>query len=289
MVLPDDLSILGDVLREGHVKLLVLDPYISLAHTSLDMRVEQQARVYLESLADVLASVGCVGILIRHIRKGSGGDSREAGLGSVAISNVARSLLRCDEHPHQHGDHVMSVIACNYGRKLATQVYRLRDGGGGWPRVEWCGSCDLDSDSIAEGRGSEAERDEWAEADRLLASSIGDRWIAVGEIMKEADDAGVSPRMVRRAKARLRVPSRRVQHANQGWWEWGPPQNGWPANLLARDLRVDEGGARVRTGRLGHVGPEEHANSPSKTARCPRRPVRTRTPLGAPETEENHA
>lgn len=285
MVLPDDLCILADVLREGRVKLLVLDPYISLAHPSLDMRVEQQARMYLESLADTLSSVGCVGLLVRHIRKGTGGDSREAGLGSVAISNVARSLLRCDEHPHQHGDHVMSVIACNYGKKLATQVYRLESSSDGFPKVTWCGCSDLDSDSIAEGRGSEAERDEWAEADRLLTHSIGDRWIAVAEIMKESDAAGVSPRMLRRAKARLRVPSRRVQHANQGWWEWGPPANGWPASILASDLQDVQGGARVDGERLGHVAPEEPANSSSARARRPRRSVRTRAPQGAPESE----
>lgn len=285
MVLPDDLCILSDVLRDGAVRLLVLDPYISLAHPSLDMRVEQQARLYLESLADTLSAVGCVGLLIRHIRKGTGGDSREAGLGSVAISNVARSLLRCDEHPHQHGDNVLSVIACNYGRKLPTQIYRFKEGNGAFPQIEWCGACDLDSDSIAEGRGSEAERDEWAEADRLLAHSIGDRWIAVAEVMKESDVAGVSPRMLRRAKARLRVRSRRVQHANMGWWEWGPPLNGWPENLLARDLPEGEGGARVDTGRLGHVAPEDHANSSSARARRPRRPMRTRAPQGAPGKE----
>ncbi len=289
MVLPDDLCLLSDAVRDGGVKLLVLDPYISLAHPSLDMRVEQQARLYLESLADTLGNLGCVGLLIRHIRKGTCGDSREAGLGSVAISNVARSLLRCDEHPHQHGDHVMSVIACNYGRKMPTQVYRLHDGGGSFPRIEWCGACELDSDSIAEGRGSEAERDEWAEADRLLAHSIGDCWIAVGEILKEAEAAGLSPRMLRRAKARLRVPSRRMQHANRGWWEWGPPSSGWPVNLLARDLPSVGGGARVDTERLGHVAPEEPEKSASARARRPRRSPRTRAPLGAPDSEVNDA
>lgn len=289
MVLPDDLCVLSDAIRDGGVRLLVLDPYISLAHPSLDMRVEQQARLYLESLADTLSRLGCVGLLIRHIRKGTGGDSREAGLGSVAISNVARSLMRCDEHPHQPGDNVLSVIACNYGRKLPTQVYRLTGSGGSFPQIEWCGCCQLDSDSIAEGRGSEAERDEWAEADRLLAHSIGDRWIAVGEILKEADAAGLSPRMLRRAKARLRVPSRRMQHANQGWWEWGPPSSGWPENLLAHDLQHLEGGARVDTGRVGHVAPSDSAKYSSARARRPRRSASARAPLGAHGTEVGDA
>lgn len=285
MVLPDDLFLLADILRNGSVRVLILDPYISLAHPGLDMRVEQQARLYLESLADTLAQNDCVGLLIRHIRKGTSGDTREAGLGSVAISNVARSLLRCDEHPHQSGDNVLSVIACNYGRKMSTQIYRFRSDGEPFPRVEWCGVADIDSDAIAEGRGSEAERDEWAEADRLLAHCIGSGWVSVGDVMREAESAGLSPRMLRRAKARLRVPSRRVHHVNQGWWEWGCPAGGWPANILAQGLHDAEGGARVEGERLGHVAPEDHANSSSARPRRSRRSPRTRAPLGAPGKE----
>jgi AAA domain len=284
-VLPDDLCLLGDAIREGQVRLIVLDPYISLAHPSLDMRVEQQARLYLESLSQTLADCACVGLLIRHIRKGTGGDSREAGLGSVAISNVARSLMRCDEHPHQPGDHVLSVIACNYGKKMATQIYRLRDSVGSFPKIEWVGQCDLDSDSIAEGRGSEAERDEWGEADHLLVSSIGDRWIAVAELLKEADGAGISPRMLRRAKARLRVQTRRVQHANQGWWEWGAPKNGWPSALLASDLHGGGGGARVDMERLGHVAPKKERKPRRKKQGDQDAPAHTRAPLDDPREE----
>jgi hypothetical protein len=252
-VLPDDIVYLQDAIREGGVRVLVLDPYISLAHPSLDMRVEQQARVYLEGLAQTLAECDCLGLLIRHLRKGCGGDAREAGLGSVAISNVARSLLRTDEHPHQPGDHVLSVIACNYGRRMATQVYRLRDSSGSYPRVDWIGCCDLDSDTIAEGRGSEADRGEWSDADRILVALIGDGRCPVADLRKEALIAGVSERMLRRAGERLRVVKYRISHANTGWWEWGTPRAGWPPGLSVNH----ENGQGAQEALPAHAPPSE--------------------------------
>lgn len=230
-VLPDDCVILQDAIREAGARVLILDPYISLCHPSLDMRIEQQARIYLETLAGCLAASACLGVCIRHIRKGTSGDARDAGLGSVGVGNTARSVIRCDEHPHLRDHYTMCVVALNGGRRLPTQVYRIPELPTGGVRIEWVGACDLDADAIAEGRGSEADRGEWHDADRILYSLIGDGRCAVAELRKEALVAGVSERMLRRAGERLRVTKHRISHANTGWWEWGTPAAGWPPGL----------------------------------------------------------
>ncbi|MHB8735446.1 MAG: AAA family ATPase [Terriglobales bacterium] len=287
-VLPDDIVILQDAIREAGVRALVLDPYISLAHTSLDMRVEQQARIYLESLAATLAATSCVGILIRHLRKGRGGDAREAGLGSVAVANVARSLIRCDEHPHIAGRWVMSVIACNSGRKLPTQVYRIVEHEPGRVRVEWDGACEIDADAIAEGRGSEAERGEWTDADQILVSVIGNGWAPYRDLASECAAAGVTERMLRRAGERLRVTKRRMQVAGKGWSEWGPPSSGWPAALLPTPPDEPDGGARTQGGRVGLPAPQKRKKTPRIPVPAPLAPPRACAPPPAPLEEPNN-
>lgn len=231
--IPGDLPELEEILLGSDISLVVLDPYISLASPSLDMRSEQGARAYLDPVADICRRYDVVCLAIRHLRKGRGGDAREAGLGSVAVSNAARSILRCDEHPHQRGRFVMSVVACNYGARAATREYRLEHADEGRPRIEWCGTNDLDADAIAEGRGDEGERGEWSDAERLLAELIGSGWVRVSIVTHEADLASVPLRVLRRAKERLGVRSRRVALGAEGHWEWGPPAKGWPATFSA--------------------------------------------------------
>lgn len=284
-VLPDDCVILQEAIREGGVRLLVLDPYVSLAHPSLDVRVEQQARIYLETLGGVLDATGCVGVLIRHLRKGRGGDAREAGLGSVAVGNVARSLIRCDEHPHIHGCNVLSVIACNGARRLPTQIYRFCEVPGGGVRIEWDGACDLDADAIAEGRGSEAERGEWSDADRILVSVIGEGWAQYRDLAAECLAAGVTERMLRRAGERLRVQKRRAVYAGKGLSEWGPPKSGWPAALIETPPEAAGGGAHAG-GASGATRPPRKPTKPRrKGALAPLAPPNARAPLPGGEEE----
>lgn len=230
-ILPDDLQILQDTLREADIGLLVLDPFSSIAHPAINMKDPQEARRYLESIAQVVALTNTVCLCVGHVRKGRGGDAREAGYFSAEVTNVMRSVMRCDEHPHERGKRVLSVVAYNYGPPRPTQVYTLFGGEDELPRVSWHGACDLDAETICEGRGPEGERDEWNDADRLLASAIGSGWCSVTEIEREAEAAGVSPRTIRRAKARLHIPSRRISLRDGGHWEWGAPPTGWPPGL----------------------------------------------------------
>ncbi|MGH3526745.1 MAG: AAA family ATPase, partial [Pseudonocardiaceae bacterium] len=95
VVLPDDLPILSDAIREGGVGLVVLDPYSSLVGSSIDLSVPQQARLWLELIAETFAAAQAVCLCVGHVRKGRGGDSREAGYGCAETANVMRSIMRC--------------------------------------------------------------------------------------------------------------------------------------------------------------------------------------------------
>jgi AAA domain len=252
-VLPDDLEALQDVLWQISATVLVLDPYTSLANRTLDLLTEQAVRAYLEPLQRMCEELRILAILLRHLKKGLGGDAREAGRGSGAVTDVVRAVLRCDEHPHEQGINLLSCVAINFGKRGQTMQYKLGGEDPDFAKVEWCGTSDLDSDTIAEGRGNEADRDEWSDADRLLCSLIGKGWVKVEDLNDEAFRGGITPRMLRRAKARLRIPSRRRQIGRDGHWEWGAPEKGWPAGLA---VEGEGGGIPVTPGALGALEPE---------------------------------
>lgn len=269
--LPDDMLFLRDLIVDTQAGLLVLDPYISLAHSSIDIRVEQQARSYLDALASVAAETRCTCLLLRHLRKGRGGDARESGLGSVAVANAARSILRCDEHPDLPNRWVLSVVASNYGKRMPTQIYEIITAKEGYPSVSWHGGCDLDADTIAEGRGDLASRDEYSDAERVLCFAIGSEYVRAALVISEAGRAGVGERTLRSAKARLRVPSVRVTGGSDAWWEWGPPLYGWPSGLL----EAAHSPATLQRLQGAHAPPPEQKSSEGEGRVCALQPTQT--------------
>ena len=274
--LPEHLDDFRDLLTRIGAKLLVLDPFISMMSPTLDVRNEQQARLYLEPLADMCWEIGCTAILTRHLRKGTHGDAREQGLGSVAVANTCRSVLRCDEHPHEPGRSVLSVVAVNCAERMQSQAFSFFRFGDGQHKLAWHGSVSLDADAVAEGRGSEAERDEWHDADSVLFTMIGEDWTRCTEIAKAAEAAGVSLRTLRRAKARLHVPSRQKQVGREHFWEWGKPPDGWPQTVTERGTG---GGARAQGERLGSDGHAKRQRNTGKRGQDDRRPrARVRPP-----------
>lgn len=232
LLLPHDLDQLTRAVVAAEIELLVLDPYISAIAQGLDMRVERDVRAALEPLVELAAATGLTVLMSRHLRKGTGGDVREAGLGGVAVGNVARHIVRLDEHPHEAGVYCASVVASNCCSRELTRTYRIRVHANGAPFVDWQGTVALTADEIAEGRGSAAERDEWGDAERILYLSIRNRDVPWDEILAEAKRAGVTERTLRRAKTALGVSSKRCAHGREAHWEWCAPKKGWPDGLV---------------------------------------------------------
>jgi hypothetical protein len=240
LVLPDNLDQVKQRMQDAGASLLVLDPHISLKSPSLDVRFEDQAKQYLDPLAAMLQEINATALLARNLRKGRGGDALDAGLGGVGVGNTARSILRCDEHPHEPGRYLLSVVACNYAEHMPTKVYSFERTKNGVPRIAWYGDSSMSSDAIAEGRGDEAERGEWRDADLLLYRMIGDGFERASLIAAAAEAGGITPKMLRRSKTRLDVRSQFHRDGKPPYWDWCKPPNGWPDSLVA--LAEEEGG-----------------------------------------------
>lgn len=284
--LPKDCQAIGDLLWSAEIGLLVIDGYSSVLGAGLSTSQDQQVRHAWEPLVSALASARATCITSRHLRKGTAGDVTEHGAGSGAIMHIARVTLRCDRHPSERGRHTLSTVARSFGKPAPTQVYVLNPTAYETVRVDWLGASALDTESIAEGRGSEAERDEWQDADRLLASAIGEGWVSAGELLREAEGAGISPRMLRRAKARLGLPSRRVSFGQDGHWEWGAPPGGFPLSLVEAE---QSGGIPLQPGAPSEAPTVKQRKKPLRRTKAPKAPQDMGdTPQGAPEEVKTH-
>lgn len=227
LILPDDLEQLEYLIRAHGVKLVVLDPLASFVHADFSLNDEQQVRQVLERLARLAARTSCAILLIRHLRKSGSGPLLDHGLGSAAIANVARTLLRVDEYPEKDGRYGLSVVACNVAEKARTLVYamvRVKD----VPRIEWHGESDLDAERLADGQGDAGERDARADARAFLRAELETGEKAVKDLERRADENGISRMTLRRAKKDLGVTSHPRGPNEERHFVWRKPKGGWP-------------------------------------------------------------
>ena len=91
--LPGDIHRLGDALKDHDVKLVILDAAKSAMHSSLDGYRDDDVRQFLEPLAGLCDALDIVVIGLVHFGKRESTDPGKLILGSIAWSQIARSVL----------------------------------------------------------------------------------------------------------------------------------------------------------------------------------------------------
>lgn len=273
--LPHDMALVEERMGQCQADLLVLDPFDDLAGPGIELTTQDGARGFFTPLNELCRKKKVSCLVSRNMRKGSGLDARDAGLGHSKIGNTVRSVVRCDEHPHEEGIRVMATVACNGARRRPTYRYRIVDSVGESGAIEWLGECTISADEIAEGRGSSADRDEWSDADRVLRTMLGSGWVNVTRIFEEGEAAGISPRMMRRAKDRLKIPTRHIGTPHPGSWQWGPPRDGWPDGIK---ILTDEQGVSEDDGALGRLASAQASGTQGKVGKAPKAPQGAQAP-----------
>lgn len=97
--LPKDNQELAKILRENEIRLLVLDAAKSVMSERLDGNKDTDIRRFLEPLASIARSCGCVVLGLVHFGKRESADTGKLILGSAAWSQVARSVLAVRQDP----------------------------------------------------------------------------------------------------------------------------------------------------------------------------------------------
>lgn len=219
LVLPADAHLLADIVTEHQSALVVLDAATSTIDSRLDGDRDRQMRQGLEAIGrDIGERADCAVLGIVHFGKRDSSDTGKLILGSIAWSQVARSVLAValDE---ENGSLVVSRTKGNLGLEppsLAAQIVSERvltdEGDTFVGRVEWLGETDRDARTLLAAveldQEDRTERDsaaEWLEDFLTPTPDDAREKVPSRDVKKAARDAGFSERTLARARTALGV------------------------------------------------------------------------------------
>ena len=225
LVLPYQEDRLREIVRRTRTRVLVVDPFTSMADVTLSTRDDQGTRFYLESLVRIAAQEGVTVLACRHLRKGKSGGLLEHGLGSVAIAAVSRSVLRVERDPLDSSTCYLACVAGNYGKAPGVVPYTLESKPGSVFAVKFGRRLDTELEEVLDGDISADERDTLGDAKSLLRAALKGGPVDAKALLEEAKKCGIGERTLRKAKSELKVVSKRIS-AGKGVpanWQWSLP------------------------------------------------------------------
>ena len=262
----DDIDVIREVVVQHGIRYLVADAFMALIPAGVDSGRDPAMRRVLHPLADLADETGVAIVANRHHKKG-GGPAIEKGGESTAIGAVARSVLVAGVDPHdQQGGHmVLATVKENltapgdrpaWSYRIVSTPVDLGDGGPPVDigRVEWLGSSEATAEQVAHGPADHEEMSDTDECVEMIRGLLADGPRTGREVKSECRKEGFTDRVVRRARERLGVITRREGFGSDGRSMW----------RLPAPLR-DHAGPPPRGARLGTH--EESASTSGKTCK----------------------
>lgn len=224
---PSDIGKLKEDIIAAHAGLVVIDPVMSYLDSDINSNNDQQVRRALMPLAGLAEETGAAIVMLRHLNKSSSSSALYRGGGSIGFVGVARSGLLVARDPDAPERIVLASTKSNLGAPPPSLNYRLVGCENGAARVEWDGHSTHTASSLVENQVSGEERTALDEAIAFLRESLSIGLRLAKEVQKEARDAGISERTLRRAREMLGITmdSPYIQKAKtqDGQYTWQLP------------------------------------------------------------------
>lgn len=225
--LPGCTSYLRQAIAELHLAIIILEPLSSFVGADTDLNSVTSVRAALDPVQRMALATRCTVIVTRGLRKDRSGPRTSWGQGSAAIGDTARSVMQID-CPDQNKSGRILRMAKVYGvRRPSDLAYNIVSSKAG-PVMqdfrELTSSESLETESVAD----LGERSVRSDARRMLRKMLSEGWVKSSVIMAAGADCGISPNTIRRAQAELGVLTRQTWDGSASYWEWGPPETGFP-------------------------------------------------------------
>jgi hypothetical protein len=231
VTVPTDLEALKTQMQHAGARLLLLDPLVAHLPATMNSWRDQDVRRALAPLAHFAEDLHAAVVCIVHLNKAQSTDILTRVSGSVGLVAAARSVLLAAENPDQsdHCGYLLAHAKCNLAPLAPTLKYRietrtvpmsgedLATSGIVWTgQADGIYAADLMAVSDPQEQGDNRDAAEWLED--LL--SHGPRYKQ--DALQEGKQAGFSPKMLRRARERLKVESHKEGFG--GGWAWALPK-----------------------------------------------------------------
>jgi hypothetical protein len=243
-----DLQVLREAVLDTQAVLVAVDPLA--AYISARMARDEEVRERLGPLARLAEDAQATVWAIRHLNKQVAlTDPILRGGGSIGIIGAARAgLLAAFDPGDPEGERrVLAVTKTNLARRVASLAYRVVEADG-VPAVEWLGRSDHTARSLLRAQAEEPEeRAALQEAVEFLVEALAQGPRPAEEVLREAQQAGLAERTVRRARAVARVVSRRVGGlGGAGRWVWALPDQAVKEASPGPKVAIHEGFGHLR-------------------------------------------
>jgi len=227
--LPDDIPVVDEWLKRSGARLVVLDPIVALIPPSLNAHRDQHVRRAIAPLARMADERHVAVLAIMHLNK-----DREAGAlnrlsGSIGFGAAARSVLIFGSDPDDPegetgNQRILAHAKCNVARLAPSVAYRIEsrtvDTAEGIIETSVAvrhGDTRASASDLLGNATGTGEATARTEAREFLTAELADGPVAVNDLKKHAEDAGVAWRTVERAKTQVAVRSRKT--ATHWTWE----------------------------------------------------------------------
>ncbi|HKT32837.1 MAG TPA: AAA family ATPase [Gammaproteobacteria bacterium] len=221
-------------------RLVVVDP-ISAYLAGTDSHKNSDVRALLAPLADLAARHGVALLAVSHLNK-SAGPAMYRTTGSLAFVAAARAAFAVAKDKDDLGRRLVLPIKCNLSPDSSGLAYRIGQSSNGAPVVEWETSpVTITADEALAVMNEHVEdRSQTDEAVDWLRVLLADGPRKAGEVQREARQAGISDKALRRARERLKV--RPSKSGFSGAWTWTLPEDAQLAQgAHAPDVGIFEG------------------------------------------------
>jgi hypothetical protein len=183
--------------------LVVIDPLFAFTGGKVDIHRANEARTITAPLAAIAERQGCAIVAIRHLNKSrGGGNSNNAGLGSIDFHAAARSVLLVGKDPDDESKRALCQTKNNLAAFGESQGYTIKGG-----QFFWTGTSDLTARRILSFESDVDRRDTRAEAIEFLQDALKDGERPMTELFDEAKQLGLTAHSLRAAKKHLKIIS----------------------------------------------------------------------------------
>lgn len=221
-----DLYWARDAIAELAPDLIVVDHITIFEMTAdVDSAKTSQVRRVLDPLKEIARELNCAVLVVRHFRKSSGA-AKDRGSGSVMYRATSRSHLVVGFDPEDESKRIITQVKMNLVPRLKEGlVYSLNESG--YPPFTWCGTVDVDPDTLTDPSKAEKARQDKSAKDAaidLLYEMLGDgQEVPRDEIVKEAKQREISSSTVYRAANEIGVLTKQAGFGKEKRSLWSLP------------------------------------------------------------------
>jgi hypothetical protein len=219
--IPDDIPRLERAVRQVSAALVVVDPVMAFLSGDVNSNRDQDIRRALTPLKQMAERTGAAVVLVRHLNKTPGGNPLYRGGGSIGIIGAARSGMVVGRHPDDDELRVLAGQKNNLSLPPESLAYRIETAENGAARIVYEGVSEATAGQLLRVPVDEEEKSALTEAKEFLESELKGRRMAMKAVERNAREAGISPRTLKRAKQALGVKS--VKESD-GSWTWSLPE-----------------------------------------------------------------